>query len=151
MRFGTFYGLAVLAMLAGCGERQASVEDFNSREVTLPDGAKIRVETVSKQVDILRGMQYRESLAADRGMLYLYGGLGDYPFWMYRVKIPLDIVWMNENHLITEIVPNVQPCPSTSSSKCPMFGGHRKSLYVLQLAAGSTGKHHLKLNDRLDF
>jgi uncharacterized membrane protein (UPF0127 family) len=79
------------------------------------------------------------------------GEPGLYAYWTYQVRIPLDLIWMDQNRLVTEIVPNAQPCKSDSASTCPKFGGNKRSLFVLELNTGMAAKHKLKPGDRIDF
>lgn len=153
MLYKTFGVLFVLSLLSGCVDSQktATLEDLYTREARMPDGEKYRVEVATKKFDMSKGMMFRESLAPDRGMLFVHGEPGLYPYWTYQVKIPLDMIWLDQNRLITEIVPAAQPCPSDSALKCPKYGGTRRSLYVLELNAGHAAKHNLKPGDRIDF
>ncbi|MFN0105275.1 MAG: DUF192 domain-containing protein [Bryobacteraceae bacterium] len=143
----------VLSLLPGCIDRQktATRDDLYTREVRMPDGARYRAEVVTTKFDMSRGMMFRDSLPPDRGMLFVHGEPGMYRYWMYQVRIPLDLIWMDQNRLVTEIVANAQPCKSESASKCPEYGGRRRSLYVLELNALTAARHSLKLGDRLDF
>jgi len=153
MQSRSFWVLVVLSVLAGCVDQKktATLEDLYTREVKLPDGARFRAEVVTSKFDMTRGMMFRDSLAPDRGMLFIHGEPGNYPYWMYQVRIPLDLIFMDQNRLIMEVVSNVEPCKSESAAKCPKFGGNRRSLFVLELNAGMAEKHKLKLGDRLDF
>ncbi len=117
----------------------------------MPGGARFRAEVVTSKFDMSRGMMFRETLAPDRGMLFVHGEPGKYPYWMYQVRIPLDLIWIDQNRLIIEMVANAEPCKSESAAKCPQIGGNRRALYVLELNAGMAEKHKLKLGDRLDF
>ncbi len=137
-----------LAILAGCGEETVTMDTFNTRVVTLPDGFKIRAEVMVKPEDMMRGMMFRDSLAEDHGMLFLHGEPGKYPYWMYQVRIPLDIIWMDRNGRIVEMSPNTPPC-KTNANACPNYGGNETALMVLELAAGSIEKHKLHLGARL--
>jgi uncharacterized membrane protein (UPF0127 family) len=127
------------------------VQDLQSRQVTLPDGKVIMAEVVTNPVDMMRGMMFRESLAQDRGMLFVHGSEGEFAYWMYQVKVPLDIIWINRAHRVVEISANTPPCPSSSAQQCPNFGGHAKAIYVLELAAGSAAKHGIKVGETLSF
>lgn len=153
MRFQTYWVLVVLALFTSCANQNktASLEDLYTREVKLPDGAKFRAEVVTSKFDMSRGMMFRDSLPPDRGMLFIHGEPGLFSYWMYQVRIPLDLIWMDQNRLITEIVANAEPCKSESAAKCPQYGGKRRSLFVLELNAGMAAKHNLKPGDRLDF
>lgn len=153
MRFQTFWVLLVLALLAGCAgdQKTATLDDLYTREVRMPDGEKYRAEALSKAFDMSRGMMFRESLPADRGLLFVYGQAGRYPAWTYQNRIPVDLIWLDGNRLITEIVPNAEPCKAASARQCPSLGGQQLSLYVLEFNAGIAKKHALKPGDRLDF
>jgi len=148
--------VALLAMLGfglalcGCGDRAVSTDDDHTRLLTLPNGTKIRVEVMMRPEDMARGMMFRDSLAADRGMLFIHGSPGNYPYWMFQVKIPLDMMWLDESRKIVEISENTPPCPP-GAKKCPTYGGHQRALFIVELAAGSVSRHHLRIGDTLTF
>jgi uncharacterized membrane protein (UPF0127 family) len=138
------------ALLAsGCIETgQQRLEEFGTRLVTLPDGAPIRVEVMTNQKDIMRGMMFRDSLPADRGMLFVYAKLGLYPYWAYQVRMPLDIVWLDNSRRIVEIVTEAPPC-KTVASQCPRYGGTQMAIVILELLGGSVRKHGLQVGQTL--
>jgi uncharacterized membrane protein (UPF0127 family) len=143
--------LAALTLaLAGCGEEPATMDDFTTRVVTLPNGKGIRAEVMMRPEDMMRGMMFRDSLAPDRGMLFIHGAPGRYPYWMYQVKIPLDILWLSGDRRIVEISADTPPC-STRASECTHYGGNADALFVLELAGGMAAKHGLQVGDRLSF
>ncbi len=143
--------LLLLALaLAGCGSKPAALDDYGTRLVTLPGGQQVRAETMIDPRDQARGMMFRDSLAADRGMLFLHRELGNYPYWMYQVRIPLDMIWMNSDHRVVEIAADVPPC-KTDSAHCPTYGGHFRAQYVLELAGGMAAKYGIKAGDTLEF
>src|SRR6266404_8705509 len=82
MRF--FVILSALALLLGCGSKSASMEDLGNRDVVLPHGQVIRVETMIDAKDLLRGMMFRTSLAPDRGKLFIHVRQGYYGYWTYQ-------------------------------------------------------------------
>ncbi len=137
-------------ILTGCGGGSANPDELGSRTVTLPGGQKIQAEVVSQQADMMRGMMYRDSLAPDRGMLFVHQQPGMYPYWMHNVRIPLDIIWMNTDRRIVEISADTPPCLA-EADQCPNYGGHAVARYVLELAGGMAKKHGLKTGDTLDF
>ena len=119
--------------------------------IAIPGGAVIQAELANTPQKRAEGLMYRTYLAPDRGMLFTFSQAEAWVFWMKNTKIPLDLIWMDQNRLITEIVPNAQPCKSDSAATCPKFGGNRRSVFVLELNAGMAAKHGLKPGDRLDF
>jgi hypothetical protein len=119
------------------------MEDLLTREVTLPGGHIIRAETAVDTRDMMRGLMFRDSLAPDHGMLFVHPVSGNYGYWMYQTNIPLDMIWMDQNHRIVELVENAPPC-KTAASKCPHFGGHQPARFVLELNGGSIRKFGIR-------
>jgi uncharacterized membrane protein (UPF0127 family) len=136
--------------LIACGTNPDAVDEFRTRAVTLPDGTLIRAEVMMKEQDMLRGMMFRDSLAADRGMLFIHGKPGKYPYYMYQVKIPLDIIWLDSKKQVVEISENTPPC-STRASDCPRYGGTTDAATVLELAGGMAKKHGIRTGSTINF
>jgi len=142
--------LVLCGATTGCGDQTGAKEKLYGRVVTLPNGQKINAELVMHAADMQRGMKYRDSLAPDKGMLFVHGKEGNYPYWMHEVRIPLDIIWMNSNRVIVDFYRNAQPCLKTPD-QCPAYGGRKQAIYVLELAGGMFDKYGLQLGQRLEF
>jgi len=145
------FPVLVLMVMCACGSKPADVGDLNITEVTFPNGRKVAAETMLREIDQMRGMMFRDSLAKDRGMLFVHPSEANYTYWMYQVRIPLDIIWMNRDRRIVEISANTPPCPSKAAHECPSFGGHEKARYVLELAGGGAAMYGLKVGETLNF
>lgn len=142
---------ALAAALCGCGDKASTMDDLRSTEVTLPNGVKIRAETMREQSDLLRGMMFRDSLPQDRGMLFYHMREANTPYYMFNVKIPLDIIWMDHDRRIVEIARNVPPCKAPKAQDCPTYGGKFPALFVLEANAGFAAKYGLREGERLEF
>lgn len=143
--------LLALVFLAACQpKREISIDDLTTRDVTLPGGQVIEAQVMIDQKDQARGMMFRESLAPDRGMLFLHKSMSLYAYWMYQVKIPLDIIWMDDQRRIVEISADTPPC-FTVAHECPTFGGHKSSKNVLELAGGMAKKYGLHEGQYMGF
>jgi len=152
MRFSTAMTLIVSALLTtACGPKASTVEDYYTTPLKLPDGAVIQVEQMRTPQEMMRGMMFRDDLKPDHGMLFSHGAPGKYPYWMFQVRIPLDILWLDANRRIVEISPNTPPCPNGPASTCAQFGGKEVALFVVELAGGVAAKHGLKVGDALSF
>ena len=141
---------ALAALSAGCGPAPVTLEDYQTRLVTFPNGKKVRAEVLVKDADLRRGMMFRDSLAPDRGMLFIHGAPGRYPYWMYQTRIPLDIIWLDRDRRIVEISADTPPC-RTEASQCPQYGGHKEALYVLVQGGSRATQYGLKVGDVLRF
>ena len=142
---------ALFLLLSACGPKTTGESDLNSTEITFPNGKTVLAETMLQQADQMRGMMFRDSLAKDRGMLFVHPSEANVPYWMYQVRIPLDIIWMDHQRKIVEIAANTPACTSKSSRDCPNYGGHEKARYVLELAGGAAALYDLKVGDTLSF
>jgi len=115
---------------------------------TLPDGARIRIELAVTPQEHQLGLMFRDSLAADHGMIFLFDEDGIYPFWMKNTFIPLDMVWLDGAGVVTEVRDNVQPC---RADPCPSYTPLARARFVLELAAGAAGNHGVKTGTTLRF
>jgi len=118
--------------------------------VMLPDGSTVHVELAKTEAERNYGLMERTSLPQGRGMLFIHDHSGEYPYWMYHCKIGLDIIWMDESHRIVEMSPNTPPCKGKSST-CSSYGGHARSIYVLELPVGSIKAHDLQAGQTVNF
>jgi uncharacterized protein len=140
----------LLPFCAGCGPATTGVEELRLRTVTLPDGQQIRAEVLVRPDEMARGMMYRDSLPKGRGMLFIHDKPAPYRYWMHDVKIPLDIIFMDEMHKIVEISADTPPCTSDPKD-CPTYGGHHFEQFVLELGGGEARRLGLVEGQSLTF
>jgi uncharacterized protein len=141
--------LLLLVLLAGC-DKPTTEADFYTSDIVLPSGQVIKTEFVYDTAGALRGMQFRNSIAPDHGMLYAHRIPGKYGYWMYQTLIPLDMIWMDPKNKVVEIVENAPPC-KTPASQCPHYGGNEVAQYVLELGAGMVKKYGVKVGDTISW
>src|ERR1700759_574158 len=99
-----FLPLILLALAgAGCGPSTGGLDALRTRAVKLPNGHTISAEAEMDPTDMQKGMMFRDSLERGHGMLFLHEKPGLNQYWMYQVRIPLDILWMDTSHHIVEI------------------------------------------------
>ena len=142
--------LAAALFAVGCGTSNIT-DELNLTQVTFPNGVKINAETMRNEAELMRGLMFRESLATNRGMLFIHPAENTFRYWMYQTKIPLDLIWMDHDRRIVEMSLDTPPCRSASATACPNYGGNFKSKYVLEVNAGIARKNGLKTGDTLDF
>lgn len=118
----------------------ATSSDAGMPRIVFPDKSVITVEVASDDATREQGLMYRDHLADDRGMIFLFPQAGEYPFWMKNTLIPLDMIWIDGEHRIVHIAHDVPPC---KADPCASYPPHTHALSVLELAAGVAAKHHL--------
>ena len=146
------FPLTILALaVSSCGPTASRLEDMNSLMVTLPSGKKILCQTMVRDIDLLRGMMFQDSLPPERGMLLMHPTEAIRPTYTYNVKIPLDFIWLDQNQRVVEMAEKAPPCTTSSAKQCPLYGGRQKSRYVLELNAGQAAANGLKIGDSVAF
>ncbi len=92
-----------------------------------------------------RGLMFRRSLGADEGMLFVFPESSEQRFWMKNTLVPLDMVFIGEDHRIVGIVENAEPRTLT-----PRTVG-APSRYVLEVAGGTAFARGWRRGDRVAF
>ncbi|MCE9522816.1 MAG: DUF192 domain-containing protein [Alphaproteobacteria bacterium] len=101
------------------------------------------VEVVREESDRNRGLMFRRSLAADRGMLFDYDPPQQIAFWMKNTYIPLDIIFVGADGKIITIAAKTTPL---SLEQIPSGGAARG---VLEIAGGVSATLGIKVGDRV--
>ena len=116
--------------------------------VTLPNGEVIEAELARTPPQRSMGLMFRQNLAPDQGMLFVFDFPDDHQFWMRNTLIPLDIIWMDSSKTVVHIKSNVPPC---KDEPCPTYSAGKMSIFVLELAAGRAAQLGIKVGDRIEF
>lgn len=99
------------------------------------------LEVVHSDEDRQRGLMFRDSLAQNKGMLFIFDEESDHSFWMNNTKIPLDIVFFDSAWKVVGILENMEPMSRLSRS----IG--KSSRYALEINAGLAQKEHISSGD----
>jgi len=78
--------------------------------VSTPDGFTIYCEIADTPASRSRGLMYRKNMAPDRGMLFLFSEADYWTFWMKNTRMPLDILWLDQNGKIVHLADHVPIC-----------------------------------------
>ncbi len=140
-------GLAA-SSCSGPSRAPAPAAEAGGPRVVLPSGAVVRVELALTDAERAQGLMYRESLAQDAGMLFLFDGLEARPFWMKNCHFPLDLVHLTKDGAIVDVIPNV---PSCAADPCPTYAPAAPSDTVLELNAGAAAKNGLVRGAKVRF
>ena len=93
------------------------------------------------------GLSKKNSLADDRGMLFTFDRPDYYSFWMKEMQIPIDIIYIN-NDKVVSVYGNVHP-PENEDSPLPIYKPTAPSDKVLEINAGLSQEHNIKTGDTL--
>jgi hypothetical protein len=96
---------------------------------------RVRVEVANTPAQRERGLMFRERLDADAGMIFIFDHDEDHSFWMKNTVIPLDMIFITKDLVVTGVAANAEPF-SLESRTCG-----RPSRYVLEVNGGFAARH----------
>jgi uncharacterized membrane protein (UPF0127 family) len=92
-----------------------------------------------------RGLMFREHMAADAGMLFLFDQPSLQTFWMKNTLIPLDMIFLSPDREIVGIVQNAEPLTLTGR------GVNEPSQFVLEINGGLAAQLGIRTGQRMQF
>lgn len=95
-----------------------------------------------------RGLMYREALARDHGMLFVFPEEGLHHFWMKDTRIELDIIFIAADRKVVSISRRAQPC---RKDPCPRYSPEGNAAYVLEIAGGLATTYGFAAGDQVEF
>lgn len=122
---------------AGCASEQPQVE---------LKGQRFKVELALTREEQTRGLMFREHLADDQGMLFIFPGEAPRSFWMKNMRIPLDIFYFDGDLRLVSVAHNARPCVA---APCPGYPSAGPARYVLELNAGKAAELEVRPGDVL--
>ena len=120
--------------LAACIQKVPTVE--------LGD-ATVSVELAQTQEEWSKGLRFRESLDADKGMLFIFGKEFMRTFWMKDAWIPVDMIFIGKDNKINDIK-KADPC---EQEPCERYSA--KAKYVLEVNQGFSEQHNVNAGDEV--
>lgn len=115
-----------------------------SPRVIFPDNFAVQVEIAADEATRQQGLMFRDHLADDRGMIFLFPAKDVYPFWMKNTIIPLDMIWIDDAKRVVTVASDVPPCKADPCPSYPLPNGPAAARYVLETAAGVAKKHRIE-------
>jgi uncharacterized membrane protein (UPF0127 family) len=117
----------------------------------MPNGDTVLAESAIEYAELLRGLMFRDSIPEDGGMLFIHNKMGRYSYFMYQVRFPIDIIWIDSKKNVVDVIANVPPCPATKASECPTYGGSKEAQFILEIPAGKAAEYKVTVGSKIDF
>jgi hypothetical protein len=117
--------------------------------VVVAKGHKFLAEVARTPQEQAKGLMYRQALAKDRCMIFIYPEPGYHSIWMRNCLISLDVVWLSENGTVVELQRDAPPCSPMLGDGCPTYGGVVESWHFVEFSKGTIDHLGLKKGDRL--
>ncbi len=141
-RLGLLLPVAMLALMQ-CAHSQGPqvviVGPGNQQRAT------VEIELAQTGAQRERGLMYRNQLAPDAGMLFIFTAPEHASFWMHNTQVPLDMIFAGSDRRVIGIIPNTEPY-----SDAPL-AVNGESQYVVEVNAGFCERHGIRVGDQLEF
>ena len=97
------------------------------------EGKRFTVEIADDDQSRARGLMFRDEMADDHGMFFIFSREQPRSFWMRNTRIPLDIIYLDRDLKVVSIAADTPPC---RSRRCPSYPSRGPAQYVLEINAG---------------
>jgi uncharacterized membrane protein (UPF0127 family) len=142
--FGPLFPAILSLWLVWAGAGPACATGRQSLEIATAGGTRtFFVELAKTRPELDRGLMYRRSLSAGRGMLFDFGSVQPIAMWMKNTYVPLDMIFIGADGRVRRIAANARP---HSTKIIPGGDGVR---YVLEVRAGTTRRLGIAIGDRV--
>jgi len=104
-RYLRLFPLAVLLFLASCTAQppQKAAADALTYFPMEIGSSTVRLQLALNERERAQGLMYRDALATDHGMLFLFENAAPRAFWMRNTRIPLDLGYFGPDGRLLEI------------------------------------------------
>lgn len=117
-----------------------SIQD-TTKDITWTTWKKICYEKDCYAIEIAdtptrrqKWLMFRDTLADDAWMLFIFEEPWSYNFWMKNTTLTLDMIWLDESFKILHINSNTPPC---TADPCPSYWPEQaNAIYVLEVNGG---------------
>ena len=104
---------------------------------------KFTVEVASTDDQRARGLMFRERMALNAGMLFVFEAAGERYFWMKNTPLSLDILFIGEDGRVKRIAEGTTPFSEQ------IIPSEAPALSVLELLAGTSRRLGIAPGDRV--
>jgi len=144
-----FVVVALAAALPAAPGRANGLVEFMSDDlvVVTGDGSRypFQVELALTPKQRAQGLMFRETLADDAGMLFLFDREAPLTFWMKNTIVSLDIIYLDKNGRVVSIAPDAEPFSTDPiPSGAPAAG-------VLEVVAGTAQRLGIDDNAYIEY
>lgn len=147
--------LSIFLSLCACKEdkkviKQTEVSFKKEGELTIFKSAdstqiKLDIEIADTDFDIQTGLMYRNAMKTNQGMLFVFDDVKERFFYMKNTKIPLDLIFIDNNKKIVSFQKHAQPFDESS------LPSNAPAKYVLEVNAGLADTWGVAVGDHISY
>jgi len=139
-----FIFIVFLSLLFSCHVRSSRKSVPNTNETILDlNGTSFKIEIARTTQERAKGLMNRDKLEWNEGMLFIFDVEQELSFWMKNTRIPLSIIYIDRNGVITDKY-DMKPF-SLSSVRST-----RKCLYAIEANQGFFKQAGLSVGSKIN-
>jgi len=138
--------LAVVLIMIALRAAAAQMQTFERDQLTIESETGIHafdVELAASPEQRAQGLMFRERMAADAGMLFVYPADQMISMWMKNTLIPLDMLFIGADGRIVHVAERAVPGSTATISS------EQRARAVLELNGGTAARLKIRPGDRV--
>ncbi len=143
----TYFLIGGLALILVALVVSYAVATFKPTTTIMLAGTVYDLWIADDDAKLQRGLSGVDRLPPNGGLLMKFPHDDTWGIWMKDMKVPIDIIWLNQHKRVVYIVKNASPELSTTMT----FNPKEPARYVLELPAGSVDKAAIKSGNFASF
>ena len=151
--FGVLVGMIILAAWLQNGGLKLPKSSISSAPTTktMKIGDKtISIEIAQTTEEKAKGLSERDLLAPDSGMLFIMQKNSTPSFWMKGMKIPLDMIWIDDNKVVDISEKAQVPDARIADPDLPRYKPTKQIDYVLEVNSGYAKQNGIKIGTTVE-
>jgi uncharacterized membrane protein (UPF0127 family) len=136
--------LVLSAVMVASVRAETAADPLAIEELTVVTGEADRVfmvEVAATDAQRAKGLMFRERMALNTGMLFVFDTVGERIFWMKNTPLSLDIIFIDADGRIIRIAEGTEPFSERYISS------NGPALYVLEVVAGTSRRLGISVGD----
>jgi uncharacterized membrane protein (UPF0127 family) len=116
-----------------------------------------RRTVIAERVEVARsfwkktlGLMFRGSIGDSDGFLLEFGREGPYGIWMFGMRFPIDLVFIDSRKRVVDVFESIMPV-GMNPATWRVYSPSRPVKWVLELKAGRANETRTKKGDRISF
>jgi len=125
----------------------------HAEEVAFPT-APLAIQTQQGKIDLTvevattdaqheHGLMFRKTLPDRHGMIFIFSQLQQPVFWMKNTLIPLDMLFIDDHGIITQVFENAPP------ESTDLIPANKPTRAVIELPGGTSAHYHIASGDKV--
>jgi len=144
-----YISIVVSLFLAGGVWFDDSLQTFKKGKVIFSEPESVfDIEIAETEDQRAQGLMYRESLALNAGMLFIFEQEGIQRVWMKNTLIALDVIFLSSKGKVVSILHDLKPC---KRPVCEIYTSKVSAKYMLEVNAGVVKKAGLMIGQQSVF